>query len=116
MQGIANSNQPHDVNPRAASDDAATQAATPATLRVVGDPVADPTPATLKLYAGDWARFVQWCREQGCSALPASSATLSAYLLAVAPELSRGALGRRRSAIGQHAPPRRDADPVAEFG
>ena len=72
---------------------------TPARSRVVGDPLADPTPATLKLYAGDWARFVQWCREQSCPALPASSETLAAYLLAVAPDLSRGAIGRRRAAI-----------------
>ncbi len=69
------------------------------TVRVVGEPVADPTPATLKLYAGDWARFVAWCREQGRPSLPASSDTLAAYLIDSAPELSRGALGRRRSAI-----------------
>ena len=67
--------------------------------RVVGDPVAEPTPATLRLYAGDWARFVAWCREQRRPSLPASSETLAAYLLAVAPGLSRGALGRRRAAI-----------------
>ena len=66
---------------------------------MVGDPVADPTPATLKLYAGDWARFVAWCREQGRPSLPASSDTLAAYLVDIAPGLSRGALGRRRSAI-----------------
>ena len=69
------------------------------TARTVGDPVADPTPATLKLYAGDWARFVTWCREQRRLSLPASSETLAAYLVDCAPELSRGALGRRRSAI-----------------
>ena len=68
-------------------------------VRVVGDPVADPTPATLKLYAGEWARFVAWCREQGRPSLPASSQTLAAYLVDSAPGLSRGALGRRRSAI-----------------
>ena len=66
--------------------------------RVVGDPVSDPTPATLKLYAGDWARFVAWCQKQRRPSLPASSDTLAAYLVDVAPELSRGALGRRRSA------------------
>ncbi len=66
---------------------------------MVGDPVADPTPATLKLYAGDWARFVAWCREHHRPALPASSDTLAAYLIDSAPGLSRGALGRRRSAI-----------------
>ena len=70
-----------------------------ASIRVVGDPVTHPTPATIKLYAGDWARFVLWCREQGCTALPASPETLAAYLVAVAPGLSRGAIGRRRSAI-----------------
>ena len=68
-------------------------------VRVVGDPVADPTPATLKLYAGDWARFVAWCREHHRQLLPASSETLAAYLIDSAPGLSRGALGRRRSAI-----------------
>ena len=69
------------------------------TARVIGDPVVDPTPATLKLYVGDWARFVAWCREQGRPSLPASSDTLAAYLVDIAPGLSRGALGRRRSAI-----------------
>ncbi len=71
----------------------------PRSVRVVGDPVADPTPATLKLYAGDWARFVAWCREHHRPSLPASSDTLAAYLIDSAPGLSRGALGRRRSAI-----------------
>ncbi len=69
------------------------------TVRVVGDPVADPTPSTLKLYAGDWAHFVAWCRKGGRPSLPASSETLAAYLVDVAPGLSRGAIGRRRSAI-----------------
>ena len=67
--------------------------------RMVGEPIADPTPATLRLYAGDWARFVVWCREQRRPSLPASSETLAAYLIDSAPGLSRGALGRRRSAI-----------------
>ncbi len=71
----------------------------PRSVRGVGDPVADPTPATLKLYAGDWARFVAWCQEHHRPSLPASSDTLAAYLIDSAPELSRGALGRRRSAI-----------------
>ncbi len=87
MQGPA---EPHQTTRR-------VTAASPA--RVVGDPVADPTATTIKLYAGDWARFVAWCREQGWPALPASSETLVTYLLAVAPVLSRGSLGRRRAAI-----------------
>jgi hypothetical protein len=68
--------------------------------RIAGDPVADPTEATRRLYASDWARFSAWCREQGQAPLPTSSQTIAAYLLAVAPGLSRGALGRRRAAIG----------------
>jgi hypothetical protein len=66
MQGFA---EPHHARPPAT--------AVPVTARVVGDPVTDPTATTLKLYAGDWARFVAWCREQGCPALPASSETLA---------------------------------------
>ena len=68
--------------------------------RAVGQPVVDPSPATRKLYAGDWARFVIWCRQQHQPSLPANVETMMAYLLAVAPALSRGALGRRRAAIG----------------
>ena len=85
------------AEPSAAS--APRRSAIDGTARVVGDPVADPAPATLKLYAGDWARFVGWCREQGRASLPATSDTLAAYLIDSAPGLSRGALGRRRSAI-----------------
>jgi hypothetical protein len=66
----------------------------------VGTPVADPTPETRRLYAADWRAFVAWCRGQRVAALPATAATLAAYLLAAAPGLSRGALGRRRAAIG----------------
>ena len=69
------------------------------TARTVGDPVADPAPATLKLYAGDLARFVAWCREHGRASLPASSDTLAAYLVEIAPALSRGTIGRARSAV-----------------
>ena len=64
----------------AVADSAAMPPNAATAVRVVGDPVADPTPATLKLYAGDWARFVTWCREQNRPSLPASSATLAAYL------------------------------------
>jgi hypothetical protein len=68
--------------------------------RIVGDPVADPTQATRRLYASDWVHFSAWCREQGLASLPTSPQTFAAYLLSVAPGLSRGALGRRRAAIG----------------
>ena len=48
---------------------------------------------------GDWARFVTWCQRHHRPSLPTSSDTLAAYLIDSAPGLSRGALGRRRSAI-----------------
>ena len=85
------------AEPGAAS--APRRSAVDGTSRTIGDPVADPTPATLKLYASDWARFVAWCREQGRASLPATSDTLAVYLIDSAPGLSRGALGRRRSAV-----------------
>ena len=98
-QSKATFTKPLAILAAAVADSAAMPPNAATAVRVVGDPVADPTPATLKLYAGDWARFVTWCREQNRPSLPASSATLAAYLLAIAPGLSRGALGRRRAAI-----------------
>lgn len=72
---------------------------TPDRGRAIGAPVVDPTPATLRLYTGEWLAFVAWCRAQLRSSLPATSDTLAAYLLAAAPGRSRGTLGRRRAAI-----------------
>ena len=89
--------------------------ADPVPLPGVGQPVVAASAETVRLYAADWLDFSAWCRMNRCRALPASGETLSAYLLAVAPRLSRGALGRRRAAIGrmhrehQHAVPRLDA-------
>ncbi len=96
--------QPADVAELAAGAEPGTasaprRSAVDGTSRTIGDSVVDPTPATLKLYAGEWARFVAWCRQQCRPSLPASSQTLAAYLIECAPGLSRGALGRRRSAI-----------------
>jgi hypothetical protein len=74
-------------------------------------------PATSRAYAADWRHFSDWCRSQGHASLPAASATLAAYLAALAPVLSRSALDRRVAAIA-HAhrarflpPP--DRDPAA---
>jgi hypothetical protein len=69
-------------------------------MRVVGVPVASPTPTTRALYASDWAHFVAWCRQQRRTALPASAGTLASYLIAIAPGRSRGSLGRCRAAVG----------------
>jgi hypothetical protein len=94
---------------------AATAAsATARTTRPVDGPIA---PATSRAYAADWHHFSEWCRSEGRASLPAASATLAAYLMALAPTLSRSALDRRVAAIA-HAhrarflpPP--DADPAA---
>ena len=82
-------------------DPALAEAGSVGPTPVVGRPVAQPRPETVRLYAADWLDFSSWCRVNGCQALPSSTETLSAYLLAVAPGLSRGALGRRRAAIGR---------------
>lgn len=69
------------------------------TGRTVGEPVQNPTLETMRLYAADWRDFAGWCRMAGLPSLPSSPETLAAYLFAVAPGLSRGALGRHRAAI-----------------
>ena len=53
-------------------------------------------------YAGDWRHFMAWCRQVGLSPLPATPATLAAYLAAqaeVTPKhpLSTAALSCRSS-------------------
>jgi hypothetical protein len=70
---------------------------------------------TARLYAGDWAAFLRWCRAAQAGALPADPATVASYLGSVA-TLSRGALGRRLAAIAQahrqHGYPAPGADPA----
>ena len=39
---------------------------------------------TRAAYGSDWARFAGWCDQRGLSALPATPATLGAYLTAAA--------------------------------
>jgi hypothetical protein len=84
----------------ATAREAAPRQPDPTPIRAVGAPATNPTPATRALYAGDWAHFAAWCRQQRRTALPASADTLASYLLDVAPRLSRGSLGRRRAAVG----------------
>jgi len=75
-----------------------------------------PAVETVRLYAGDWAAFVSWCRAAGLTALPANPATIALYLGPLAGTLSHGALARRLAAIGHehrrngHPPP--GADPA----
>lgn len=58
-----------------------------------------PSAQTTRLYAGDWAAFVAWCRHAGAVPLPAAPDTLAAYLLALSGTLRPGSLARRRAAI-----------------
>ena len=58
---------------------------------------------TARLYAGDWAIFVTWCRDSGMPSLPATAAAVAAHLTAVAVKLGPGVLARRVAAIAhQH--------------
>jgi integrase len=58
---------------------------------------------SLHFYARDWAEFGAWCRGAGAVPLPASAATLAAYLTDASQRLSPGAVARRLAAIAdQH--------------
>jgi site-specific recombinase XerC len=54
---------------------------------------------TRRLYARDWISFETWCAAMQRTPLPASAATVAAFLTEAAPSLSAGALARRASAI-----------------
>ena len=56
-------------------------------------------PETVRLYAAEWSAFVAWCRDVKRISFPADAETLAAYLLAVAPGVSRGTVGRNWAAV-----------------
>ena len=56
-------------------------------------------PETRRLYKADWQAFEAWCGDAGASALPASPATVAAFLTEAATALSAGALARRAAAV-----------------
>lgn len=68
---------------------------------------------TRRLYAGDWAAFVTWCRPQRHAALPASPATVAAYLASLT-TLKHGALARRACAISDQHHRSGHASPAAD--
>ena len=74
-----------------------------------------PAPETVRLYAADWASFATWCRAQEQVALPATPATVVAYLQEAAGRLGDSALSRRVAAINdqhrQHGEPLPTRDP-----
>jgi site-specific recombinase XerD len=73
-------------------------------VQPVGSPLRrSPAPETQRLYSGDWAAFVTWCRLAGAAPLPAAPATVATYLVSLGARLSAGALARRTAAIAaQH--------------
>jgi site-specific recombinase XerD len=83
-----------------AADDAGLVGDVPST---VPSPRPAPATETVRLYASDWAAFVAWCNLAGTAPLPASPATVAAYLASVGEQLSAGALARRAASIAaQH--------------
>jgi site-specific recombinase XerD len=58
-------------------------------------------PDTRRAYAGDWRHFNAWCLQVGLSPLPATPATLAAYLAAYAEAHAPATLRRRLAAIAR---------------
>jgi site-specific recombinase XerC len=57
------------------------------------------SPETQRLYARDWTAFTTWCAATRQTALPASAATVAAFLAQAGSRHSVGTLARRVSAI-----------------
>jgi integrase len=74
--------------------------------------------ATARAYASDWRHFADWCERRGQAPLPASAATLAAYLTAHANggggvrRLRLSTLQRRLAAIGAYHGAARRPNPV----
>ena len=73
--------------------------ASPPGVSPVTAPPARHAPETARLYALDWKTFAAWCGDTGRTALPATPATVAAFLAATAGGKSAGALGRCAAAI-----------------
>jgi len=76
--------------------------------------------ATLRGYRSDWTDFTSWCAQMGLEALPASPATLAAYMAALASmEAAVGTIARRLSSIGHYhraaGVPDPSADPAVRY-
>jgi hypothetical protein len=56
-------------------------------------------PETQRLYAADWAAFSAWCLQHGKASLPATPATVTAYLQSLVGRVGAGALVRRVAAL-----------------
>ena len=69
---------------------------------------------TARLYAGDWAIFMTWCRDNGMPSLPATASTIAAHLSAAAGKLGSSVLARRAAAIAHEHRQRGLAAPTAD--
>lgn len=58
-------------------------------------------PNSIRAYRADWADFERWCAHHGEPALPASAATMAAYLDARRGRLRAATIRRRAAAIGR---------------
>lgn len=56
---------------------------------------------TKRAYASDWADFTNWCSRAGQSPLPASPATVAAYIAVLAPTHRASTIRRRLAAISK---------------
>ena len=95
-------------DPRAQLADPARPAARPGTVKP------QLAPETLRLYAGDWAHFRDFCAERGHQALPASPESVVAFL--ATPGRGRAAMARQLAAIDHQHRRRGLALPGADPG
>jgi integrase len=58
-------------------------------------------PATLRAYRADWTHYAAWCAEHGFTPVPASPATVGAYLASLAKSHAPTTIRRRLAAIGK---------------
>jgi integrase len=56
---------------------------------------------TLRAYKADWTHFAQWCTAHGFVAVPATPATVGAYLASLAESHAPATIRRRLSALGK---------------
>ena len=57
--------------------------------------------ATLRAYRADWTHFSDWCVAHGFVAVPATPATVGAYLASLADSHAPATIRRRLSALGK---------------
>lgn len=75
--------------------------------KIAGAVQASRAPSTLKAYQRDWADFTLWCESNGLASMPASPATVAAYLVELGepkddrPPRAISTIQRRKAAISE---------------